>query len=344
MAAVTVAFFVGKASDTQKEPTTPPSSTLAATTSPVPRRAIAVQPNVWVEWDSAKSGRSNTFAVDGLTIEASPIKTKDGFIPVIKIMAPNRPEVTLKGAENDYAESASINFGVGKFDSSSAIPQVVMTSFSGGAHCCLDIKLADFVNGAWRLLTVYELDTDQIDFPKDIDSDGFIDFVLQDDRFNYVFASHAGSWAPPLILDISHGRVVDVSKANRFRSLYEADFARTKMACETGKYEEDGKTYDTEINGACAAFVADGVRLGRGEEAWRFMLAHYDRSNGSGGDSNSNFLPTKCFVPFVKYECPAGKEHSFAAYPDALRWFLGDNGYLPAIRIAPNSPSLLPNR
>ena len=108
--------------------------------------------------------------------------------------------------------------------------------------------------------------------------------MLQDGRFNYVFASHAGSWTPPLILDISRGRVVDVSKEHRFRSLYETDFYKSKLACETGKYEEDGKIYDTEINGACAAYVADGVRLGRGEEAWTFMLAHYDHSNDGGSE------------------------------------------------------------
>jgi len=163
-----------------------------------------------------------------------------------------------------------------------------------------------------------------------------LDFVLSDDRFNYVFASHAGSWTPPLILNIVRGRVVDVSKESRYRSLYETDFSRTKAACETGEFNEDGKTYHTEINGACAAYVADAARLGRAQEAWSFMLAHYDQSNGGGGDLNLSFLPTKCFVPLVRYECPAGKEHTFATYPEALRWFLGENGYLPPVEITPN--------
>ncbi|MGI8840089.1 MAG: hypothetical protein ACR2F8_04810 [Caulobacteraceae bacterium] len=255
---------------------------------------------------------------------------------MIKIKAFAGSAVTLKGAENDAAESASMSFGVGKFDTYSPIPQVVMTSFSGGAHCCLNIKLADFVNGAWKTLTVYESDTDQIDFPIDVDGDGLLDFVLSDDRFNYVFASHAGSWTPPLILNIVRGRVADVSKESRYRSLYETDFSKTKAACETGQFNEGGKTYPTEINGACAAYVADGTRLGRTQEAWSFMLAHYDHSNGADGDPNPGFLPTKCFVALVNFECPVGKEHTFATYPEALRWFLGDNGYLPPVEITPN--------
>jgi hypothetical protein len=127
-----------------------------------------------------------------------------------------------------------------------------------------------------------------------------------------------------------------VSKDPRFRSLYEADFAKTKQACETGQFTEDGKTYQTEVNGACAAYVADGARLGRVEEAWASMLAHYDHSNGGGGDLSPGFLPTKCFVALVNYQCPTGKEHTFADFPEALRWWLGDNGYLPPVEIAPN--------
>jgi hypothetical protein len=98
-----------------------------------------------------------------------------------------------------------------------------------------------------------------------------------------------------------------VGAAWRYTPLYLAEMARLRGECE-----QHG-------NGACAAYLADAARAGRFKEAWAVMLASYDRS--------SQWFPTSCDVPQVRESCPAGHEHKFSSYPQALAWFLVDQGY-----------------
>ena len=338
--AIVTALFLGKDIGLQKRAAAASPTKAAATRTPspappTPPGAVGMRPNVWVTWDSNAPERTNTFAFDGLVIRPSFRRIKNELTPFIEVTAPTGARVALQGVSNDFRDS-TINFGSGKFDGYSSLPQVVMTSYSGGAHCCLKIVVAEYIQNKWKSVTVYNADTDEIPFPLDRDGDGILDFGLNDERFNYEFASHAGSWTPPLVLDIENGRVVDVSKRPAYRKVFESDMSQAGAVCETGKYIRDGKSYDAEINGACAAYVADAAVLGRVQEAWSNMLNHYDHSNGGDGSADAGFLPTKCFAPLVDFKCPPGQQHTFASYPEALRWFLGDTGYLPPLKIVPN--------
>ena len=71
----------------------------------------------------------------------------------------------------------------------------------------------------------------------------------------------------------------------------------------------------------CAAYVASAARLGRFDQAWSEMLRAYDR--------NSNWpLPGDCRVALVDYRCPEGQRTEYADYPEALRAFLVQQGYI----------------
>ena len=50
-------------------------------------------------------------------------------------------------------------------------PQIVFTSFWGGAHCCTMTKIATRVGGVWRVLAAQTLDGGGYSF-EDIDRDG----------------------------------------------------------------------------------------------------------------------------------------------------------------------------
>ena len=71
---------------------------------------------------------------------------------------------------------------------------------------------------------------------------------MTDDRFLYLFAPYVGSRAPPQILNVIDGKVVDVSRSPRYRTVFQADMDSAEQGC----LQHD--------NGACAAFVADGWR------------------------------------------------------------------------------------
>jgi hypothetical protein len=148
--------------------------------------------------------------------------------------------------------------------------------------------------------------------------------VMADNAFNYAFDAYAGSRHAPVVLELRGGRVVDVSAAPRYRALHESDLKDLQTDCRQAS------------NAACAAFVAVAARLGRADQAWGVMIASYDR--------NSDWsLPAACRRPRRETACAPGDEVVFATFPEALRWFLGDNGYLPPAYVSPAEPASGPS-
>lgn len=194
-----------------------------------------------------------------------------------------------------------------------AAPVAIVEGYSGGAHCCATFQMVALVDGKPKALTLPPIDGEpSASRPRDIDGDGVVDFLRQDDSFRYAFASGAGSWSPPAIWNLRSGEMVDVSAEPRFSRLWRDYAARTLKACRSDKYER---------NGACAAHAAAMARLGRAEDG----IAAASRLAAT----ESFFLPEGCKVDYVEDVCPAGQEITFAAFEPALRWFLRENGYAP---------------
>jgi hypothetical protein len=174
--------------------------------------------------------------------------------------------------------------------------------------------LLERVDGRWRTIQVGTYDGESFEnFPKDVDGDGVIDIVIHDDRFAYKFGCYACSWMPPRIFNVRKGQVNDVSAEQRYRKLFEADYAKAKAACEAKPFSA------SYASGYCAGMVADGARLGRAEEAWRIALQHVN--------PNAADWPAGCKITPVSGRCPKDQEFTFKTYEEGLRWFLLKNGY-----------------
>lgn len=213
--------------------------------------------------------------------------------------------VTLRGEETFGFEQ---HVSVGRWDARSQY--VMFQSFSGGAHCCIHISLVMPMRGRLHVVDLGFWDGDFDDEPvRDLNHDGRLDFVFVDNSFLYAFAPYAASYAPPQILNVMNGRVVDVSANPSFRALYEDSIAHdSREACV---HSDPGGGQ----NGACAAYVAAAARVGRFDAAWAEMLHSYDR--------NSNWdLPTGCRVDDRARGCPHSDVIHYRDYPDALRHFL----------------------
>ena len=165
-------------------------------------------------------------------------------------------------------------------------------------------------------------DGDGIDLPKDLNGDGLADFVVRDDSFLYAFAPYAMSYSPPQVLNVTGGKVINVSARPAFRKLFEDDLAQAGKECRNAS---DG----ISRNGACPAYVASAARAGKLSAAWADMIAAYDAS----ADWE---LPTGCAVE-ARDECPPGQEITFKSYPEALLFFLKENGYIPKAWLPPEA-------
>jgi len=259
-------------------------------------------------WMAEDDAEQKSYVIDNYTITVSTHVHKNGERAAqLRVRAPSGETTSVHGQVGYPTPSAK--FAVGKLDSSSTTKQVIVTSYTGGLHCCTKVTVLELIDGKWRKIELGLWDGDPLpEFPADADGDGTPDFVFKDDRFDYAFAPYSDSHKPPRIFNIDGGRVMDVGHDARFDPVYEAEMKHAHAGCLKHK------------NAACAAFVASASRVGRREWAWDIMLKHYRPTDWD--------FPTKCRVKKVNDLCPPGQSEQFREFPEALAWFLSDTGYI----------------
>ena len=268
--------------------------------------------DVWIDWDSSQGPVDRR--IGGYRIEVSSSVASGGlYAPHIRLTDAAGLTTEITGVGTGYAANAA--FAVTRLDAKDPIPQVLVSLFSGGAHCCSALTVLESRGGQWRSYDLGSWDGDKTTIPRDLDGDGVKEFRFVDQAFLYAFASYAESWAPPVIQKVIDGRLQDVSKATAYRRLFEQSAAQSRTACLENS------------NGACAAYVAASARADRLDAAWAEMLNAYDQMSDWQ-------LPTACRVR-TQGECPVGAEMTFSTFPEALQWFLGEHGYISKVYVAP---------
>jgi hypothetical protein len=144
-------------------------------------------------------------------------------------------------------------------------PEVVVSGFSGGAHCCIAGGFYDLDGAIYRETTEsygsygFEL--------RDIGKDGTIEVDASDVRFEDIYSSHAASFPPPRITRYTRAggtpRLRDVTRS--YPSKIRENAAQAKKLFKEFK-RSDGLT---EGRGVVAAYVADQYLLGRGKVGLR---------------------------------------------------------------------------
>lgn len=203
---------------------------------------------------------------------------------------------------------------IGKLSSADPVPSVILGGFSGGAHCCATLKVVTPSAGKMKLLEFEQIDGGPVaEFPKDLDGDGVVEFVRQDDNFRYAFASGAGSFSPPKLFNIFKGQIVDVTEQPSYKLVWVQFAKEVRARCADRS--------DTDRNGACIALAAAGARLGQHSAFLKEAVA-----NAYSGEGME--LPEHCMDELVNYQCPAGKEVKFYTFESAANWFLQRHGYI----------------
>lgn len=265
----------------------------------------------WIEW-SAEDGPQN-YRVAGYQIAASTGFRDGQSVARLTLTDADGLTTTLLGNESSFGPS--IAFAVVQLDASNPLHQIIVSSYSGGAHCCTSITVLEPRNGHWLSHDLGSWDGDRPALPRDLDEDGIKEFQFVDQAFLYAFASYADSWSPPLFKRLIDGRLTDVSLATAFRPHFQRYAATSREACLVGS------------NGACAAYVAAAARTGNLDTAWTTMIGAYDQASDWS-------LPTACRLR-TSGDCQTDARLEFATFPEALQWFLGEQGYMPASYVPP---------
>jgi hypothetical protein len=156
-------------------------------------------------------------------------------------------------------------------------PEVLVDTFSGGAHCCLTARVLTW-NGSGYTPT--DIDYRDVSYAvKDADGDGRPELVGQDPVFSAAFTAFAASAFPPLVYHVERGKLVDVTRT--FPKLVRADAAALLKDLRKAKRGDD-------VRGILAAYVADQYLLGKGATG----KAEIERQRRKG-------RVTKSFGPYV---------------------------------------------
>lgn len=108
---------------------------------------------------------------------------------------------------------------------STGIPQVVLTYFSGGAHCCMLTSIATLdPSGSWRTVDGGAINGDLGYEFADLDNSGGSLLVSYDNSFLYPFACYPCSFAPTRIKRLVGAELLDVSKILSICLFYGASF------------------------------------------------------------------------------------------------------------------------
>ena len=199
-------------------------------------------------------------------------------------------------------------------------PQVVITNFTGGAHCCTETTILARPAGseAWVAIKGATLDGDGGYWFEDVTGNGTQELMNVDNAFLYAFDSYAGSFAPLHISKLSGGHIEDISQDPSMRPRLVQDLAGMEFSA---KVQPDL----WNSNGFLAAWVASKIRLGQGDAAWAKFIANYDKA--------STFGPQSCSTGQKVNDCPDDKLEPIAI-PKALAQFLSANGYGPLPKAA----------
>jgi hypothetical protein len=146
-------------------------------------------------------------------------------------------------------------------------PEVLVDTFSGGAHCCLTARLLTFDGTGYRPSDIAYRDVGyQLE---DADGDGRPELVGYDPRFSAAFTAFAASGFPPQVFALVAGKLVDVTR--KLPALARAD-ARTQL------HQLRAAKRGDDVRGVLAAYVADQYLLGHGSVGTREI----DRQRAKG--------------------------------------------------------------
>lgn len=192
--------------------------------------------------------------------------------------------------------------------------QIVVTTFSGGAHCCAQVRIFSRRGpGDFAEIDGGMLDGDQGFGFEDLDGGGTFELTSGDQSFLYAFGPYVTSFMPLRVERLVGTRIVDLRRDASVRHAFVRDRARL---------EHIGDLHPElwNENGFLAAWVATMANLGAFEEAWERMLRSYDRT--------SDWPFAICDGERVDGLCPEALERP-ARFPEALEEHLRATGYLP---------------
>jgi serine protease Do len=249
-----------------------------------------------------------------LTVDSEPVSGGPERLPVVTGRYKGQMAFTIRlkdGSADNGQEEPAATVSLIRIDPSSPAPQVVLSYFWGGAHCCTLTRIATLDEaGQWHIVDGGALDGEGYQF-KDLDGNGGSELISVDNSFLYAFDCYACSYAPTQIHKLVGAALNDVTREPQYQP-----FLRFQL-----RQMEAAATRDDQLgsNGYLGGWVASKALVGELSDAWQTMLARYDRQ--------SDWPMQECLTGVELDKCPPDKLRKLN-FPTALAKHLLSNGYI----------------
>ena len=136
--------------------------------------------------------------------------------PVVTVFADGKEVAKFNGESVGFADPP-VGVQIAELDGGNPYPEVVVSFYTGGAHCCstTSVVTASPDGSKWTTVDLGQFDGGPL-LATDLNRDGRYEFMIRDNVFLYAFACYACSEAPLKLLAIDNGTVKDVTREARF--------------------------------------------------------------------------------------------------------------------------------
>jgi len=166
----------------------------------------------------------------------------------------------------------------GKDITGDGIPNLVISHWTGGMHCCFEFYVFS-LGDEFRFIDKINAEHSDMASFKDVNSDGILDFITYDYAFAYWHESFAGSPSPQVILTFRNGRYrmgTDIMAKPAIND--EQYYAKLKEYDETApnSCSDNSGVGPWKKNGQCIKSVVwthmlDLIYTGHPKTAWSFL-------------------------------------------------------------------------
>lgn len=186
------------------------------------------------------------------------------FEDLVTISAPGQRQVQVESV-------SQINPLTGKDITGEGNPDVVIDSYTGGAHCCFITTVYDLGSTLLKVLETRESNCGG-KF-EDLDGDRTLEFITCDDSFVYQYCCYAGTPVVKVILKYEAGKGYRPA-GPRFAQQYAADIAAHTELAKNAK-PEDHCEWDKTNKCAVLPLILDYLYSGAPAKAWEALALYY---------------------------------------------------------------------
>lgn len=229
-------------------------------------------------------------------------------VPVLDVMVDGKSVLTVPGVGSGL-DFVAAEARIAEIDPNNSFQEVYFSSYSGGAHCCNTVVVAEEVGDRWVGVTVGEFDGDG-NYLDDVDGDGLAEIVTVDNRFLYTFDCYACSAAPLTMTTVRDGKVIDISAEPRFLPAHRDWLKQIEEGVDPAQRWSSA--------GFLAGWVAAKIRVGEGPDAWQQLSANWNSAADPGEEV--------CLTGGDLDAC-AKKNRAVLSFPERLKLFLEQTGY-----------------